>query len=347
MTSPARRLAPPAGAASSSRCCSSITLLLMAFSLEPGRPRGPERRRLRVPADPGRRSTASPAAIASVGDRDHRDRPAAGRQRGAARRERAARAPRTPGSRRSGARTSMLTGLLQLRAGFDYQTAAAAVIGRESSEFRRIVDARQGHRRRDRASATSSIAAGGALAGRVTEVGPDSAKVVLLTDGELDGHRPARLDGGDRRGRRPARRRPGHEPDRRRRDGRASATRSSPPASSSAAAIRSPYPKGLLIGQVVDVKRDANDVVQTAFLAAGRGPRQARVRARHHSTTRAGCRRSRSSRSTAAARTGRCPEGEQPCFTPTPPRPKATPETLTRQRAVRPGRPTPCYASPR
>ena len=30
--------------------------------------------------------------------------------------------------------------------------------------------------------------------------------------------------------------------------------------------VRSPYPKGLVIGQVVDVKRDANDVVQTAFL---------------------------------------------------------------------------------
>ena len=30
--------------------------------------------------------------------------------------------------------------------------------------------------------------------------------------------------------------------------------------------VRSPYPKGLLVGQVVDVKRDANDVVQTAYL---------------------------------------------------------------------------------
>jgi len=30
--------------------------------------------------------------------------------------------------------------------------------------------------------------------------------------------------------------------------------------------IRSPYPKGLLIGQVVDVQRDANAIVQTAFL---------------------------------------------------------------------------------
>ena len=30
--------------------------------------------------------------------------------------------------------------------------------------------------------------------------------------------------------------------------------------------VRSPYPKGLLIGQVVDVRRDANSVVQTAYL---------------------------------------------------------------------------------
>ncbi len=31
--------------------------------------------------------------------------------------------------------------------------------------------------------------------------------------------------------------------------------------------VRSPYPKGLLIGQVIDVRRDANSVVQTAYLA--------------------------------------------------------------------------------
>ena len=30
--------------------------------------------------------------------------------------------------------------------------------------------------------------------------------------------------------------------------------------------VRSPFPKGLLIGQVIDVRRDANAVVQTAFL---------------------------------------------------------------------------------
>ena len=36
-----------------------------------------------------------------------------------------------------------------------------------------------------------------------------------------------------------------------------------------AGGFRSPYPKGLLIGQVIDVRRDANDVVQTAFLEPG------------------------------------------------------------------------------
>ena len=30
--------------------------------------------------------------------------------------------------------------------------------------------------------------------------------------------------------------------------------------------IRSPYPKGLIVGQVIDVRRDANSVVQTAYL---------------------------------------------------------------------------------
>ena len=76
----------------------------------------------------------------------------------------------------------LLTDLLQLRAGFDYQTAAANVISRESSEFRRVITLDKG------TNAGISVgdvvvAGGGALAGRVIEVGPDSATVVLLTDG--------------------------------------------------------------------------------------------------------------------------------------------------------------------
>jgi rod shape-determining protein MreC len=33
-------------------------------------------------------------------------------------------------------------------------------------------------------------------------------------------------------------------------------------------AVRSPYPKGLIIGRIVDVARDPNAVVQTAFIEA-------------------------------------------------------------------------------
>jgi rod shape-determining protein MreC len=157
-----------------------------------------------------------------------------------------------------------LTALLQLRAGFDYQTAAAAVIGRESSEFRRLVVLDKGS---DDGIAVGdvAVAAGGALAGRVTEVGPDSAKVVLLTDGEstVIGQLTTNAATGEVVGQLGG-----------------VLIMSQIDASETVAVgdevvtagielgggVRSPYPKGLLIGQVVDVRRDANDVVQTAYL---------------------------------------------------------------------------------
>ena len=76
-----------------------------------------------------------------------------------------------------------LTALLQLRAGLDYKTVATTVIARESSEFRRLVVLDKGTGD-GIAVGDVVVAAGGALAGRVTEVGPASAKVVLLTDAE-------------------------------------------------------------------------------------------------------------------------------------------------------------------
>ncbi len=157
-----------------------------------------------------------------------------------------------------------LTALLQLRAGFDYQTVAAGVISRDSSEFRRVVGIGKGSND-GIVEGDVVIAAGGALVGRVSQVGPDSATVVLVTDatstvigqlvstagtgqvvgqlggvlvmGEIDSSEridlgvevvTAGIELGD--------------------------------------GVRSPYPKGLLIGQVIDVRRDANSVVQTAYL---------------------------------------------------------------------------------
>jgi rod shape-determining protein MreC len=158
----------------------------------------------------------------------------------------------------------LLTGLLQLRAGIDYQTVAASVIARESSEFRRVITLDKGT---DAGVAVGdvAIAIGGALAGRVAEVGPDSATVVLLSDststvigqltssaatgevvGQLGGvlvmqqiDSTERIDIGDE---------------------------VVTAGIELGGGVRSPYPKGLLIGQVVDVRRDANDVVQTAYL---------------------------------------------------------------------------------
>jgi cell shape-determining protein MreC len=110
-----------------------------------------------------------------------------------------------------------------------------------------------------------AVAPGGALAGRVVEVLPGSAKVVLLTDssstvigqlatnaatgevvGQLGGALVmSQIDSGE--------------------------TVSVGDEVVTAGielggGVRSPYPKGLLVGQVIDVKRDANAVVQTAFL---------------------------------------------------------------------------------
>jgi rod shape-determining protein MreC len=159
----------------------------------------------------------------------------------------------------------LLTGLLQLRAGFDYQTVAATVIARESSEFRRLVVLDQGS---DDGVAVGdvAIAAGGALAGRVTDVTPDSAKVVLLTDGDFKvigqlsttgatGEVVGQLGAGVLVMRQI--------------DSNEEVTVGDEVVTAGielGGGVRSPYPKGLLLGQVIDVRRDANDVVQTAYL---------------------------------------------------------------------------------
>jgi len=71
-----------------------------------------------------------------------------------------------------------LTALLQLRSGLSWTTVAGQVIAREQSEFRRVVTLDQGS---DRGINVGNvvIAAGGALAGRVTEVGPTFSRVQL------------------------------------------------------------------------------------------------------------------------------------------------------------------------
>ena len=158
----------------------------------------------------------------------------------------------------------LLTGLLQLRNGLDYRTQAVTVIARESSEARRALVIDRGT---DDGIATGQIVitAGGALAGRVTDVGPNFAHVVLISDSSstvigqlLSSAATGKVIG---------------------QLGGALVMQDVDSVTTVAigeevftagielgGGIRSPYPKGLLIGAVVDVKRDPNEVVQTVFL---------------------------------------------------------------------------------
>jgi rod shape-determining protein MreC len=157
-----------------------------------------------------------------------------------------------------------LTSLLQLRHGLVFHTLATTVIARESSEARRVIVIDRGT---DDGVAVGQVivAAGGALAGRVIEVGPDFARVVLISDGsstvigQLFGSTATGKVVGQLGGALVM-----EEVD------------STAPVSIGeevftagielSGGIRSPYPKGLLIGRVVDVKRDPNEVVQTVYL---------------------------------------------------------------------------------
>ncbi len=158
-----------------------------------------------------------------------------------------------------------LTALLQLQSGFDHQTVATRVIGRETLESRRMVTLDKGT---DDGIAQGDVVVvqGGAVAGRVTDVGPTFAKVTLISDssstvvgqllgsgatGEIVGQTGdvlimSNIDSSVEIGLDEEVFTAGIE---------------------LKGGIRSPYPKGLFVGSVVDVQRDANDVVQTAFLA--------------------------------------------------------------------------------
>jgi rod shape-determining protein MreC len=158
----------------------------------------------------------------------------------------------------------LLTGLLQLRSGLSYHTQAVTVIGRDSSEARRAIVIDRGT---DDGIAIGQIVitSGGALAGRVTEVGPNFAHVVLINDssstvigqlltsaatGKVIGQLGGALVMQDV-------------------DSAAKVATGEEVFTAGielTGGIRSPYPKGLLIGAVVDVTRDPNEVVQTVFL---------------------------------------------------------------------------------
>ena len=158
-----------------------------------------------------------------------------------------------------------LTALLQLQGGFDHATVAVRVIGREMLETRRVVTIDKGTDDKI-ALGDAVVVQGGALAGKVTDVGPTFAKVTLISDststvvgklinsgatGDIVGQAGGvlvmqNIDSAVEIGIDEEVFTAGLE---------------------LGGGIKSPYPAGLIVGSVVDVARDANDVVQTAFLA--------------------------------------------------------------------------------
>lgn len=158
-----------------------------------------------------------------------------------------------------------LTALLQLQSGFDHRTVAVRVIGRELLPTSRVVTIDKG---------TGDglelgdvvIAQGGALVGRISDIGANFAKVTLISDpgakviGQLATSGATGEVGGEA----------GGVLTMKNVDSAIKISLDEEVFTAGlelAGGIRSPFPAGLVIGSVVDVQRDANDVVQTAFVA--------------------------------------------------------------------------------
>ena len=158
-----------------------------------------------------------------------------------------------------------LTALVQLQGGLEHKTVATRVISRETLDTRRVVVLDKGT---DDGIEEGDvvIVQGGALAGRVTDAGPNFAKVTLISDSTstVVGQLAESGKSGDVVGQ------AGGVLIMRNIDSAVPISMDEEVFTAGIevnAGMRSPYPKGLVIGSVVDVQRDANDVVQTAFLA--------------------------------------------------------------------------------
>jgi rod shape-determining protein MreC len=158
-----------------------------------------------------------------------------------------------------------LTALLQVRTGFAYATLAATVIARERPDVGRVVTIDRGS---DDGLAMGDVVVGpgGALAGRITGLAPTSAHVTLINDSSatVTGMVQSNRATGDVAGQL------GGVLVMTNIDSTERVNIGDEVVTAGivlSGGIRSPYPKGLPIGQIFDVERDANAVVQTAYVA--------------------------------------------------------------------------------
>ena len=219
-----------------------------------------------------------------------------------------------------------LTAALQLQGGFKHETVVTRVIGRDSLESRQMVTLDKGT---DHGIALGDvvIVQGGALAGRVTAVGPTFANVTLISDGTstVVGQLQSSGKTGEIVGQ------TGGVLIMRNIDSTVTIGNTEEvftPGIEINGGIRSPYPKGLVIGSVVDVERDANDVVQTAFLAPAANLDAFEVAL--VITDYDGGLPPVDEQAVPCGTSGTVPQGEVPCYTPTP-KPGATPKATPKR----------------
>lgn len=208
----------------------------------------------------------------------------------------------------------ILTGLLEVKGSLGFSTVTGSIVARESSQFRRVVTVDVGTDRKVR-DGDVVVGAGGSLVGRVTGVTGNSATVLLVNDtsstvigqlgtnqatgsviGQLGGvlimeniDSTERIQIGD------------------------TVTTAG---IDLGGGVRSPFPKGLPIGTVVDVARDANAVTQTAFIQPATDLE--RLEYVLVITNYDGGLPPVDQQPIPCASSGTLPEGEQPCVTTTP-----------------------------
>jgi rod shape-determining protein MreC len=157
-----------------------------------------------------------------------------------------------------------LAALLEVRSSLSYDTVAAEVLNRLTTEQERVISIDRGS---DAGISVDDpvVAEGGALVGKVIEVGPNFSRVLLVNDtrtnvaGLIETSRAL----GDIRG-----------------NGERPLQMTNIPATDEVnvgesvvtagieleTGVRSTYPKGLLIGQIVEVTREPNQLFQTALV---------------------------------------------------------------------------------
>jgi rod shape-determining protein MreC len=158
----------------------------------------------------------------------------------------------------------ILTELLDVKGSLSFSTVTGSVIGRESSQFRRVVTIDVGSDSGVK-EGDVVVGAGGALVGRITGVTGDSASVLLVNDtsstviGQLGANQATGSVLGQLGG---VLIMENIDTTERLQIGDTVVTAGI----DLGGGVRSPFPKGLLIGSLVDVERDANAVTQTAFI---------------------------------------------------------------------------------